>query len=448
MVSQIGGDKVFRETMAKQLDDWSELNISSEMNDYIRTIYELLAGRTLECKGKSGPGSENKVPSFKFSARFNLDWKRAFGLRLWYGTLQLDDVASAILQFTEDLDDNGEPAMPLPWFILENEDMDWDDPNPETREDALWGLLKFYADRYCDDGESEDIIDTLGNLFPPENTSGNPQDPRLSFQLINLLRGKGLGASDAHDSVTTSISTTSIADELAMKLAAALEPQIATKPEVLVVICWVLLHITDTATRTSLLKTQLDRHAKLLVDNDNLSAALSPSPSAAPGSNGSLHIPFAWLCAAKATYARSVAHDPLAEARWLLEGGEVRAAHDVLCRVIGPAAVVEGEWEAARVVLEALADTMEQDGGGGVDWERGAGLFADYVELLDLTAAAGPKLTPDAKALLKRLVRKLSGSLEALAAEGVADRGPMEKIAFKIMAAKVLEIGNREGVST
>jgi nuclear pore complex protein Nup98-Nup96 len=445
MVSQIGGDKVFRETMAKQLDDWSELNVSSEINDCIRTIYELLAGRTLDCRGKSGSGSENKVPSFKFSDRFKLDWKRAFGLRLWYGTLQVDDVASAVLQFTADLDDNGEPAKPLPWFVLAREDMGWDDPNPESREDPLWGLLKFYADRYCDDVEAEDIVATLGNLFQPENTSGNPQDPRLSFQLINLLRGKVLAISD--NDLATAPTSTPVADELAMKLAAALEPQIPTKPEVLVVTSWVLLHITDTATRTSLLKTQLDHYAKLLVDNEAISAALSHAPSSLDTSTGSLRIPFAWLCAAKATYARTVVHDSVAEAHWLLEGREVNAAHDVLCRVIGPAAVVEGEWDDVRVVLAALTETEMV--GGVADWEKGGGLYADYVELVDLTdgAASGKRQGQDAKTVVKRLVRKMSGSLEALAAEGVAHKSPMEKIALKIMAAKVLEIGNREGVS-
>jgi nuclear pore complex protein Nup98-Nup96 len=438
MVSQIGGDKVFRETMAKQLDDWAELNISSEINDHIRAIYELLAGRTLECRSKSGPGLENRVPSFKLSARFRLDWKRAFGLRLWYGTLQYDDIATPILEFSGDLEEHGEPAKPLPWFILDKEDTGWDDPDAQSREDALWGLLKFYANQYCDDDESDGTLETL---FPPENTSGNPLDPRLSFQLITLLRGRGFGDISAEKTTTNNSSMPYTSDELALEYAASLESQIPTNPDLLVVTCWTILHITDASLRTSLLKTLLDHNARLLVDNENICTALS-SPST--DNQGSLRIPFAWLCASKALYARTVAHDPVAEAKWLIEGGELVQAHDVLCRVIGPTAVVEGEYDALREVLGLLGAT---DVRGRVDWEVGAGAYFEYVELLDLQMANAKRSTDSSKAAVKKLVKKLSGALEAVSAAGEREKSTMERIAVRLMAAKVVEIGNLEGVS-
>jgi nuclear pore complex protein Nup98-Nup96 len=430
MVSQIGGDHVFRETMAKQLKDWSELNVSSEINEYIRAIYELLAGRTLECEGKTYTGPENKVPSFKFSARFNLDWKRAFGLRLWYGILQADDIANAVVQFANDLDENGEPAKPLPWFILQNENTDWKDPDPESREDSLWGLLKFYADQHLEEVEPDEALETLSSLFPPENTSGNPADPRLSFQLINLLRGKGYGAS-----VESAPNTYSAADTIAKTLAANLEHQIPQTPEILVVTAWIILHIIDEATRTSLIKTLLERNAKLLVDNDGICAALSSE------TQGSLRIPFGWLCAAKASYARAE-HDSVAEARWLIEGDELTAAHDVLCHTIGPTAVIEGDFNALREVLGALIAT---DVASRVDWEKGAGLYFDYIELQDLQA--GAKRSAEAKGHVKKIVKKMSSALEALGAEGLEGKSVEERIALKIMSKTVVDAGNRDAVS-
>jgi nuclear pore complex protein Nup98-Nup96 len=136
-----------------------------------------------------------------------------------------------------------------------------------------------------------------------------------------------------------------------------------------------------------------------------------------------------------------VLHDPVAEARWLVEGDELLLAHDVLCRTIGPAAVVEDDFGALREVVGALRATevsrLEE-------WEKGAGLYEDYVALLDLQGSS--KKIADSKALVKKLIRKLSASLEAIAPE-MNERGVMEKIAVKIMAGKVVEVGNREGVS-
>lgn len=426
IVSQIGGDKVFRDTMAQQLDDWLELNIASEINDYIRAIYELLAGRTLECKGKKGPGPENKVPTLKFSLRFNLDWKRAFGLRLWYGIMQSEDVASAIIEYSADLDARREPAKPLPWFVANKEDMGWDDPTPFDREDALWGILKYYSSEYIGLSDDPDETSTLANLFIQENTSGNPLDSRLSFQLVNLLRA-------CRDDNLQSTITES--NEIAAKYAESLESQLPTNPELLVVATWVLEHITEPKRRTSLIKDLLDNNAKLLVENESICAALSND------TQGSLQIPYAWICASKAKYAQTTLKDPVAEAKWLVEGGELLAAHDVVCRTIGPNAVIEKDFNSLREVVGKL---LESDVLNRVDWDKGAGLYFDYVELLDLQT--GTKRSAEAKGSVKKLVKKLAGNLEGVANDGEG-RGKIEMIALKIVAKEVVDIGNREGVS-
>jgi len=225
-----------------------------------------------------------------------------------------------------------------------------------------------------------------------------------------------------------------LADELAMDYATTLETQISSNNELLVVASWVLLHITDENIRSSLLKTLLDHNAKILMDNDAICNALSSN------AHGSLKIPYPWVCAAKAVYARTVENDPVSEARWLVEGGEPIKAHDVLCNTIGPNGIIEGDYNSMRDILGALA---EANISRQVDWDKGAGLYFDYIELVDLQNST--KRSAESKMHVKKLVRKLCGSLEAIATELHNDeRTIIEKIALRNMAAHVVRIGNQE----
>jgi nuclear pore complex protein Nup98-Nup96 len=434
LVAQIRGDSTFRDTMSKQLKDWDDIDVVSEMNDYIRAIYHLLAGETLECRGNPQPGNENRKTSFRLSTRFNLDWKRAFGLRLWYGTLEEDDIARAVTKFAEDLDKDVELAKPIPWFIETGEDMGWSDPSPEARQDPLWGLLKLYASNMSGLTRLSDSKSVRG-LFEPESLSGHPLDVRLSFQLINLLQSVGAIEKES-DSSHTDTTISLVSDQLAATYATALSSEISMEPEILVIACWVLMHIADPATQMSSIRGLLDHHGDVLVMNQNICDAL-----ASPDENG-LRIPISWICSSKAMYARTVMNDPVAEVRYLIEGGELSRAHDVLSQTLGPTAIIEDDYSSLHDIM-TLA--METDMMRRVDWDKGAGLYFDYIRLIDLEKSE--KRGTENAAQMRRLVRKLSAELEAVSGGlGEGGKTPIEKVALRIMASTVVDIGCRESV--
>ena len=363
---------------------------------------------------------ENRKASFLFSSRFNLGWKRAFGLRLWYGTLEEEDIASAVAAFAHDLDQGVETARPIPWFLESGEDMGCD-ASPEARQDPLWGLLRLYS-RLRSGSLGTDSIKAL---FEPESLSGNPRDARLGFELINLLNAVGVLGKISNAGDLGSLSA--VSDSLAVSYAASLAAQIPTDPEVLVLACWVLTHVADARAQPTNIRSLLDRFGDILSTNQSICEAL-----ASHGENG-LRIPVGWICSSKAIYARTVMHDPVAEVRFLIEGGELGRAHDVISQTVGPAAIIEDDYTSLHDIVALVRET---DMRRRVDWDKGAGLYFDYADLIHSEKRG---------AEAKKLVRKITAELEAVLAEG--GKSAAEKVALQLMASSVADISRRESVS-
>jgi nuclear pore complex protein Nup98-Nup96 len=431
LVAQLPGDKAFRETISKQIDTWRKRNDWSEMTDAVRTIYEILAGQTTEVHGVSGTGSENKASTFKISDRFHLDWKRAFGIRLWYGTLGTDNIAEAVKLYAKELEQKREPKAPLPWFIISNEDNGWTDPQPNGREDALWGILKIYADQIAmESGNDTTQLVDWKTVASPKNVSGDPIDARLSFQLINALQACPSVQTD--DRVVIEVS-----DDYALTYATALDSQVHFKSGLLVLTCWALLHLSDEDDRSTRIRDTLDTHAGIIEpDSEECTTLISTE------SDG-LHIPYEWVCAALAKHAELVEKDYATQARWLIEGNELMQAHEVFCRTIGPDAIISLDYNSMREVLGGL---METDISRKVDWDTGAGLYYDFIELVDLEGSTSKSV--EHKTRVNALIQKLAASLEAVSSEVIGEeRSRTEKIAIKLMAEHVGEIARREHVS-
>jgi nuclear pore complex protein Nup98-Nup96 len=427
MISQLPGDQTFRDTLNNQIEIWRKRSDWPEMNDAIRALYEILSGEVCECRGLSITGQENKASSFKFSTRYRYDWRRAFGLRLWYGTLRGDDIAQAVLDYSKDLAEFHESAMPAPWFLLRLEDQGWADPEPNSREDVLWSLLKLYTNQVEIQGTESPVLTNIETMFAPESISGYPYDARLSFQLLSTLKASKSVSMDDNEA-------TKVLDNLAFIYADALESQIPVHPELLITAAWVLLHLSNNNTRTEHIRTLLDKHANLL----NPDQAICKTLIASDG----LQIPYVWVCSALAKHAETVENDTIAQARWLIEGGELIKAHDAFCHRIGPEAVISLDYNPMREIVRALVET---DISRKVDWDTGAGLYSDFLELIDLQGASK---NGEYRSRVKKLVKKLASSLEALSSEVRGENMDREeKIALKLMAEEVLDIGRREKVS-
>lgn len=403
LVAQIGGDSKFRAANAAQLESWRQLNILPEMDHHIRAIWELLAGNTSICQGQAVAGIENKVASFSFSSRFKLDWRRSFGLRLWYGIEATADASAAIEDFRDDLESNAETARPLPWFVNNRLEEGWNDPELHRREDVLWSMLRLHCDN--------DSV-ALDTAFAPENVSGNPMDARLSLQLVSLFSARKIGAAT---------SGAAAIDDLTTTYASCLSAPIPSTPDALPYACWALLHLSDQQARVQSIRTLLDQHAVLLVPNKQVWTELL----------NDLRIPKEWMYLSRALYARAIEHDPVMEANCLLKADKWLQAHDVVCRVVGPRAVIEGDADPLRDLLGVL---REKSSNHQTAWDKGARVYFDYVELKDLERVKGQDW--------KKLVRSVAGALKGIMSQGLQGKDLTERAALQIMGKTIANIAN------
>ena len=391
LVAQIGGDAVMHADMATQIGTWRRLNVLSEMTDPIRALYEILAGNTCVCEGKSKTATEDHVETFVISERFSLDWKRAFGLRLWYAIQDDEPIETAVRKFTTDLQDK-ETKRPLPWFSHDAISSPWDDKHSEEREDLLWGILKLYADTK-DDLSTTRLVDVI----MPQNATGNPMDFRLSFELYHALSTRFPAQSDP-----------ARADQLAWEFATQLEA--AGKWHWTI---FVLLHLSNPLQRQKALLTILTHHASDISESDIEHLQILTD---------TFKIPEAWIWEAKALYARSVLEDHVKEVDYLLRAKNWNEAHKTLCRIVAPQAIIEEDYETLFQLLENFERKDKVS-----DWNLGGQVYQDYVHFIKgIDGGMRP-------VVLKRLL----GSLTALVQDRPGRLGFAEMVAIREMSAVV-----------
>lgn len=408
IISQLPSDSETKNLMAKQIQSWRSQNVVSEMADDVRTLYELAAGNACVSEGKSGP-AEDRASTFGISERFGIDWRRSFGLRLWFGD---DDLAKAVQLFANEVKAGKETVRPLPYFFENKVSPFWSDPRPEERVDTLFALLQLYAQRSLASSTRLQITD----LLAPAAVSGNPLNARLSWQLCTLLR--------AHSIISARDFDDSAHDALTLTFAAQLE-----NANLIVLTARSLLSLSSAQARTHYLQDLLNRSAASLSGPASVFTALAEE----------VKIPVAWLWRAKALHAAST--DAFAaQVSHLLRAGDRADAHAVLCREVGPCAVIEQDYDALRELLGEFAD--EDNGGrasGNVKtvdgWRHGGQVYFDFVHLLDMQGRGDEGEAREAKvAVLKRLSVGLPGMVEGRRTGKVALQ---ERVAVAEMAACV-----------
>ena len=331
LVAQIGGHRVFQEEIASQIKAWRDLNVLSEMSEPIRVLYSLLAGETCVCEGKKAQHIEDKASTFSISDFFGLDWKRAFGLRLYYAIKTDDPIEAAVKAFDADLEDK-ETAKP--------------------GEDVMYALLRLYAA-----SKLSQPMPSLESTLLPQNTDASAMTARLSFQLYFAL--------------TTSFpsSTNHAAADTAIKLFAV---QLECAGEWLWAM-FALVHISDPQERQRQIQALLSCHAK-----DIHADPPQDSNSTWRILTEEFKIPDFWLWEAKALYARTAEHDRIREANYLVKAGQWAEAHEVLNRVVGPECVIGEEWAQLQGLLEAFRPGKAKIDG----WGLGGQVYADYLSLM------------------------------------------------------------------
>ncbi|KAG0138853.1 nuclear protein 96-domain-containing protein [Tuber indicum] len=412
LITMVGGDAKLRSSIEKQLEQWKNKGVLAEIPIPIRALYELLAGNTCYSEGVRGP-PEDAAPNFFILDRFNLDWKRGFGLRLWYGCADEEPIGNAVVDYETDMREYPEavPA-PKPWYHTEAS------PARDDAIDILWGLLKLYADRELN----------LEEVLAPMNMTTSFIDYRLSWQLRTMLARKGIrdfSGGKLHrriDGLDEFIAG-SMADQTTIDFAGELETLGMWEWAI-----FVLLHLTDTDSRETAVRNVIGKHIDELKSAEGADVGRKLEFL-----EKTLLIPKNWICEARALQARSAGEHSL-EAEYLLAAQAWNEAHKTVVKKVAPEAVISGHLEDLKSILAKFEDVDLVD-----KWNLGGQIYLDYIHLQEYVLSGKPHLknAPEQKGLPKSnspkdLARRLLAGLKN------ADRkGFLQNIAVREMAGVV-----------
>lgn len=192
LVAQAGGDDEFREDIYLQLAKWREYRVDSHISIDYRRVYELLCGNVGLSVG-ANPGDRVDAVDEIHVAK-GLDWKRAFGLHLWYGTYQTP-ISTSVQRYEEASIDDTRVAAPLPSYIERPaartpETSMWK-PSPNAPRDPLFELIRIFTD----------ATHPLESALLPRNFGSSPLDYRLPWHLY-ILFSRVLRRRDFEDRVS------------------------------------------------------------------------------------------------------------------------------------------------------------------------------------------------------------------------------------------------------
>ncbi|KAJ8101543.1 nuclear protein 96-domain-containing protein [Lipomyces tetrasporus] len=336
LIPLIGGDADFRRDIKNQINDWATRNVLSEVPTSIRKVYELLSGNTSLAKGSVRGFSEDKVPEFCVSK--GLDWRRAFGLRLWYEIHEEDNIEKAVKKYEMAFENLTDVQSPSPSHI------DTKSPVDNSKRDILFELLKLYAD----------FSHPVELAVLPSSISSLPLNFAVSWQLFNILfRTKRIR--EVNDESLAAYDK-SCAD-FAWQLESAGRWKDAS---------FVLLHIDDSVIARQSVQELLNRHVPDIQEaSENEEYLLKV-----------LRIPQVMILHAKALYARYT-HDSVKEAQYLLDASEWNEAHSVIIRTVGPKAVISESLDDLLALLSRFKDVT-----GISNWKVGGQVYLDYINVL------------------------------------------------------------------
>ncbi|GJE85205.1 Nup96 domain-containing protein [Phanerochaete sordida] len=365
LLAQADGDVEFKEDLKAQLALWREERIDVHIDESVRKVYALLAGVVDVLEGSKGVGLERCADVHLAKG---LDWKRAFGLHLWYNQSMDAPISSAFEAYDRARkEDPQNVAAPLPWYRESASDVKtpWKLPPGAEPPDALFSLIRMFADPAC----------SLSSVLTPLSFSPSPLDHRLPWHLYILvsrcLRIRDLadrgdvvderrdGDEEAEAAMEPEVEGHSpSADLLASSYALQLEAAGMLQEAV-----FVLLHIEGSAGRKRAIKEMLSRNAPRL--DDWMTRGLV----------GSLKIPIAWVNEAKATHALDNGEVYTAYELYL-SAGLYNPAHDLAVLELAPDAVIHRD-------LELLKDIFERFEGRSVDdWQVRGKIFLDYAHAM------------------------------------------------------------------
>lgn len=332
LVAQIGGPDVFREEVLRQLDDWRKFQVNPLLSTGYRRLYALLAGIMDVSPGDPARGTDHCADVI-ISA--GLDWKRAFGLRLWYGNPFDHTITDVLSTYETDLQAKHRPATPLPAYLERRISVtrEWKMASEPT--DVLYGMIKLYSD----------VTIPLDDVLRARDCSPSPLDARMQWHLYMLL-SQALYKRDFADRYE---GLSPVADGITTAYAAQLEESGNWTQA-----AFVLAHLETAEGRFNAIRALLLRHPE---STESEEAFLLDR----------LAIPQTWLHEAKAA-AFAAKDDAYEEYGSLIRAELFEAAHRVLLDKLAIEPIIRADYALLRRLCEMLVGSEPEgwDYGGKV----------------------------------------------------------------------------------
>ncbi|KAF8517736.1 nuclear protein 96-domain-containing protein [Hysterangium stoloniferum] len=418
LISQAGGDTEFRTDLDTQLSIWTTEGSDRLISEAYRKCLAVLSGvtnvwRPLVSSANTQANEVNVVNG--------LDWKRAFGLALWYGAGSegASGYEVALEQFEQTMGRDGAP-IPLQWY-KESQGAPVATASSSRGDleeaDALFELLRLAAAQI-----------PLERAIYPRAFSPNSLDYRMTWHIYMLL-SRAMRIKDfsdrhfiADDSELGSGAEghSETADNITCAYAAQLEALGQLQKAV-----FVLLHLEDGHGRERAIKELLLRQAHIL------------EPWQIVGLQ-SLSIPIEWIEAALGCLAQYEGRTFDAYEHFL-KADEQRLAHILAVNDLAPDAVIRDDLALLQGLFQPFNPQVVDD------WSFRGKLFLDYVDATEripklIAATSRQDAVADASDALElsRLKNTVPQLIRALP-DVFKDRSdPRQKAALSVMLSGLL----------
>ncbi|KAF5369066.1 hypothetical protein D9758_002925 [Tetrapyrgos nigripes] len=425
LISQAGGDFDFHDDLREQINLWAEEKIDVHIDEHIRKVYALLAGMVGRVVQSSKGTGVEKCKDIDIVE--SLDWKRVFGLHLWYSEpvdASISQVYEAYHHLMATSPSERLIARPVPWYEENSTKTRWRLPKPSDIQDGLFSLIRLYSDPAC----------SLSQILKPLSFGQSPVDYAIPWHLYIIL-SRCMHARDLADRDDTSILRDDEEDEVVGHSPSAdlLASSYALQLEQLGLIqeaVFVLLHIEGSAGRRKAIKDLLARSA------DKLDEWMTR------GIVGSLKIPMKWVEEAKAIYAVNTGN--LYQAfEFYLAAGLYNQAHDIAVIELAPDAVLRQDYQLLKEIFERF-NRHQVEG-----WYVRGKTFLDYVKVMTrlpvLLEEESPDAMPDASSAqeMEDLIRSVP-KLVGLLPDVLTSRTDMRhKVALHEMTSRLVTMVDR-----
>ena len=155
-----GGDGEVKADLKNQIADWRESGALASIGVPYRAVFEILSGNV---DISIGIRVQEDVYAREFAICENLDWMRAFALRLWYECPLEAPLEHAVTSFTEAFTSMTSVQRPVSWYGAAD----------RNALDLTYLLLRLYSDHNM----------TMDDVLLPGTYSANILDLQLAWQL-------------------------------------------------------------------------------------------------------------------------------------------------------------------------------------------------------------------------------------------------------------------------